>query len=399
MPARYESLDILRGIAILGILVMNIQVFAMPWTAYAHPHAFGSMEGIHGWVWTLSHVFFDTKFYSLFAMLFGAGIALMADRARTTDRSPTSLHYRRMFWLALIGLSHGFLIWYGDILFTYAICGLFVYLFHRMRPVPLLILAGIFLAIPVVIATSFTLTLPYWPEEAIKAMQAIWEPGSRMAIQDLNAYTAGWLTQMPARADTYLSVITVGLAVEVFWHASALMLLGMALYRLGVITAQQPDRVQAMIAVPALIVGFALILWGMAEISARDWAFPWTKFVGRQFNNVGAPLVAVGYLCLVMMLCRRPRVTQRLSALSAVGRTALSNYLLQSLLCTFIFYGHGLGLFGQVERGGQILVVLLVWAIQLPLSLWWVRRFHYGPVEWLWRAATQWQWPAFRRTV
>lgn len=394
---RHASLDILRGIAILGILVMNIQSFAMPWTAYAHPHAFGSLEGIHGWTWLLSHIFADTKFFSLFALLFGAGIALMADRLEERGVNATTVHYRRMVVLGLIGLAHGFLIWTGDILFMYAVCGLVVYLLHRMRPLPLLITGAGFLAIPVFIALIFSWTVPHWPDQAIQQMQALWEPGSKMAQQDLATYSAGWLEQLPLRADRFLTAITWGLAAEVFWHAGGLMLIGMALYRLGIVTAQRSDRFYVMLMIPAFLAGFALIFWGLAEIEAREWAFPWTKIVGRQFNNIGAPLVAIGYLCLIMLACRHATMRRRLGPLAAVGRTALSNYLLQSLICTFVFYGHGLGLFGQIERGGQMLVVVAVWMIQIPLSVWWLRHFHQGPVEWLWRAASRGEWPAFRR--
>ncbi|MEA5445121.1 DUF418 domain-containing protein [Gammaproteobacteria bacterium AB-CW1] len=393
---RFESLDVLRGIAILGILVMNIQSFSMPWPAYANPHAFGSLEGIHGWVSTVSHLFFDTKFYSLFALLFGAGIALMAEKAVAAARSGAAVHYRRMLFLAVVGLLHGFLLWYGDILFMYAVCGSFAWLLRNRQPLTQILIGAGFILFALGLSLLYGWSMQFWPEEVLAEMSAIWQEGSPAVQADIVAMSGPWLQQLPARAEIYLQVITFGLIFNVFWHATGLMLIGMALYRLGIVTAQRSTAFYLRLALVGLILGMTLVLYGLASIEARNWEFPWTKFVGRQFNATAAPLMALAYLSLVMIICQKHWLPRLRQAMSAVGRTAFSNYLLQTVLCTTLFYGHGLGLFGELERGQQVLVVLGVWAVQIPLSLWWLRHFSQGPVEWLWRSFVRLQWQPLR---
>ena len=136
---RIVSLDVLRGFAILGILIMNIQSFSMIGAAYLNPTAYGNLTGLNRVVWTLGHLFADMKFISIFSMLFGAGVVLFATRLESRGQRPGPVHYRRTFWLLVIGLAHGFLLWYGDILAIYALIGFIVYLFWRRSPLALLI--------------------------------------------------------------------------------------------------------------------------------------------------------------------------------------------------------------------------------------------------------------------
>jgi len=133
-PERIDSLDTLRGFAVLGILVMNVQSFSMPEAAYINPTAYGDLGGGNGWAWLLSHVLADGKFMTIFSMLFGAGILLFTERAASRGDAPARLHVRRMLWLVVFGLAHAYLLWYGDILVAYGICGLLVYPLRRLRP-------------------------------------------------------------------------------------------------------------------------------------------------------------------------------------------------------------------------------------------------------------------------
>ncbi|MDQ2070271.1 DUF418 domain-containing protein [Natronospira bacteriovora] len=394
---RHDSLDMLRGFAILGILVMNIQAFSMPWPAYANPFAYGDMSGLNGIVYFASHVFFDTKFYSLFAMMFGAGLALMAERASHEGVWASGRHYRRMLFLAIVGLLHGFFIWYGDILFIYAVCGSVAWLFRRRRTATLLIVAALFLIIPILLALFVNWSMQFWPEETVRGLEMWWGAASPAVAADLAAYSGAYSEQLAVRAETYLSVITWGLVTTVFWHATGLMLLGMALYRLGLLTAQASSRHYLLIAIIGSAIGLLMTLWGLQEIGARDWAFPWTKFVGRQFNNIGAPFMALAYLSLLMLLYRSGLARRLQAGLQAVGRTALSNYLLQSLICTTVFYGHGLGLFGEVSRSQQLLVVFAIWLVQILLSSYWLRHFRQGPVEWVARGFSHLQIAPLRK--
>ena len=171
--ARIDAIDVLRGFALLGILVMNIQSFAMPQAAYFNPTAYGDLEGANLYVWLAGRMFADQKFMTVFSMLFGAGIVLMAGRAEARGGSVGRAHYRRMGWLAVIGLLHAHLLWYGDILFTYAVCGMVLYPLRHLSPGRLLALGTTLLAVGSAFSVGAGMSLPYWPEEALAAFAEI----------------------------------------------------------------------------------------------------------------------------------------------------------------------------------------------------------------------------------
>ena len=160
---RILSIDILRGLAVLGILVMNIQHFSMPQAAYINPTAYGDLNGLNRWVWILSHMLASEKFMSIFSMLFGASLLLFTRRAEIKGRNSAQLHYRRMFWLLLFGMMHAYLLWSGDILVSYSICGMLVYLFRNKGPLTLLGIAFAFFVVPLLMSLFFAWSMPYWP--------------------------------------------------------------------------------------------------------------------------------------------------------------------------------------------------------------------------------------------
>ena len=175
------------------------------------------------------------------------------------------------------------------------------------------------------------------------------------------------------------------------------MLIGMALFKYGVFSARLPSRIYAVLIAVAVAVGLPLQAYGIAADFARGWQI-WSLFIGVQFIYWPSIAVSLGYIGLVMLACREATLRRLTGSLAAVGRTALTNYLLQTILCTTIFYGHGFGLFGSVDRLGQIGVVAAVWVVQLVASPLWLRRFRFGPVEWVWRWLTYGVRPPFRRT-
>jgi uncharacterized protein len=166
------------------------------------------------------------------------------------------------------------------------------------------------------------------------------------------------------------------------------MLVGMALFKWGVLYAERSKRFYVTQTVVGLGVGLPVIWYGMLRNFDAGWSFDYSMFLGCQFNFWGSIPLALAYVGLVMLICKSAKSGKLSIRLAAVGRMALTNYLMQTVICTSIFYGHGLGLFGQVERWGQILIVLGVWAIQLLVSPVWLRYFQYGPAEWLWRSLT-----------
>ena len=231
---RIASLDVLRGLAMLGILVLNIQTFAMPFAAYGNPLGYGTVEGADYWVFTLSMVLGDMKFMAIFSMLFGAGMVLFVERLLETGRSAYAVHYRRMAWLLVIGLLHAYLLWYGDILVGYAMCGMILVGCRRLPPWLLLATGFAMLLLGSMLFLGLGwLIINFGPEEMARA--AFDSPASQESLQyELEAYTGGWLGQMGHRAIASGMVQTFGFAFFVLWRAGGLMLVGMALYRWGV---------------------------------------------------------------------------------------------------------------------------------------------------------------------
>jgi uncharacterized protein len=397
---RIRSLDVLRGFAILGILVMNVQSFAMIAAAYLNPRAYGDLTGANWFVWLVSHVFFDRKFMTIFAILFGAGIALMTTRRAVAGRKSAAVHYRRMLVLLIFGLLHAYLIWYGDILYTYAICGMLVFLIRNWRPRTLVILALIFIAIPSLFNLGGQATMPMWPEAERQELRETWWQPSDAAIEaELAHYRSDWLAQIPPRIEAASMFQTFFLLQENLWRVSGLMLIGIVLMRWNVLSATRAPRLYTRLAQLGFGLGLPIVAYGVYHNVSTGWTLERSFFAGAQFNYWGSILVAFGWIALVMIACQRHWLAALQARLAAVGRMALTNYLLQSVTCALIFYGHGLGLAGDISRVGQVLVVLGLWAVQLMLSPWWLSRFQFGPVEWLWRTLTYWQAPPFRRAL
>lgn len=398
---RILSLDVLRGVAVLGILVMNIQSFSMIDSAYLHPTSFGDLSGLNGWVWYITHLAADTKFMTIFSVLFGAGIALMADRTLAQGGSPLSLHYRRMVWLLLIGLIHAYLFWYGDILVTYAICGMCIYPLHRLKNRWLIPIAVLMIAIPSLLMSGFAATVPFWPAEDVIAFRADSLPDQARIEKQLEIYRGGWAGQMGHRTASAFFLQTFVLLISLFWRVGGLMLLGMVLRRLGVLQARRSRLVYTLMVVGGCAIGLPLIDRGVAVAIEHEWDPLYVMFTGMQFNYWGSLFVAAAWIGAVMLVCKtgwallRPLVV----ALAATGRMAFTNYLAQTLICCFIFYGYGLGYFGYLERWEQLLVVLGIWLLQLIWSSLWLRWFRYGPMEWVWRSLVLWSRQPMRKTA
>lgn len=394
---RITALDALRGFAILGILVMNVQSFAMIYAAYQNPSAFGDLTGLNKWVWIFSHTLFDLKFMAMFAIMFGAGIVLITGSAEKKGVSPARLHYRRNFWLLIFGLIHAYLFWSGDILAAYAVCGFIVYIFRKLAPKWLLVLGFFLFAIPSLTLFLGQASLPNLPADQLHEMTLSWQPTPDMVAEEVTAFQSGWLAQMEYRVATSLEMHTFIFLVYMGWRISGMMLIGMALFKWGVLTAERSRQFYLRLMLFGFLVGFPLVIVGVVQNFAHDWAFSYSMFTGSQYNYWGSLLVSFGYIGMVMLIAKSEWMPSVVSRFAAVGRMALTNYFLQTLICTTLFYGHGLGWFGEVERAGQVLVVLGVWAFQLTVSPIWLNHFRFGPFEWLWRSLTYWQWQPLRR--
>ena len=385
---RIIALDFLRGFALLGILLMNIQSFAMPSPAYFNPTAFGDLTGINLGVWTFSHVFADSKFMTIFSILYGAGIILITQKAEEKGTRPGRLHYSRTFWLLVIGLFHAYVLWYGDILVLYAVTAFIIFLFRKLSPRWLLIWGTITLIIGSLLTLGLGVNYDFFPPEVQAEFVTAWSPSTAEIAKEVDAFQGGWLQQMEVRATKSLDTQTSGFFFWGFWRAGGLMLLGMGLFKMGVLTAQRSKAFYRNMLLIGFATGFPLIIVGLVTSFNSGWSLEYARFAGSLFNYLGSIGVSLGYISAIMLIAQSGRGQAIVARFAAVGRMALSNYLLQTVLSIFVFYGFGLGLFGQVERIGQLLVVLGIWAIQLIVSPIWLRHYRFGPVEWLWRSLT-----------
>lgn len=395
---RLVALDAVRGAAVLGILLLNIVDFAMPGYAYVDPNFYGGADGANWWAWALNFAFADGKFRGLFTVLFGASAALIAERSA----SPARVHYARMATLFAIGMVHAYLVWSGDILVSYAICGALLYVALRWRTASLLAIAAILMigqlaggAATYAGARHFEAraTAPGAPA-ATRRTYAAYRAGLddlRAAIPaDLAASRGGWRSVLPHRvaeaweAQTHVLPATIAETI-------ALMLLGIALYRSGFLDGRWPRRRYLLLLVAGYGLALPLYLPLIRWIDATRFD-PVTLALAQPLHLVVLrPVVMLAHAALVILLLgRSPR-------LAAVGRMALSNYLACSLVGTFLFCGYGLGLYGHLQRWQLYPIVLAVWIAMLLWSKPWLDRFAYGPAEWLWRSMARGRWQRLTR--
>lgn len=393
---RIQALDFLRGFALLGILIMNIQSFSMP-SAYLNPSNYGDLTGLNKLVWILSHLFADQKFMTIFSLLFGAGIILMTERAEARTGKSAGLHYKRTFWLLIIGLVHAHIIWNGDILFSYAMCGFFVYLFRNKRPTTLLILGLLMISVHSVLYLFMGVSIAHWPPDALEQVKASWEATPTQIQEEIRLITGTLGEQIGKNSQTALMMETLVFFMVFLWRAGGLMLVGMALYKWGVFTAKRSKRFYQKGLLIGWLTGFPLAAYGIYRNFEADWSFDFSMYLGSQYNYWASLGIAFGYICGIMLLAQSQAFPWLRDRLAAVGQMALTNYLTQSLICVFLFWGVGFGLYGEVERTGQVFVVLAVWVLQIAWSRPWLDRFRFGPMEWLWRTLTYGEKQPLRR--
>jgi uncharacterized protein len=405
---RIEAVDILRGFALMGILSMNIYAFALPFPAYSNPLKDGGSGPLDMGTWWFTHLFSEMKFMSIFSMLFGAGLALMLERAEARGGKFGKIYYRRILWLLLFGLLHGYLMWFGDILYWYAVCGVILYPFRRLRPRSLLPIGAILLCVVVPLGLAFGYgVIPMMQAAAVEAQQLAdageelteeqqaaidgwrnFNPDEQTLVDEIEAYRGGYAGQVVYRAPLVLMFQTVFMLFFGFWRIGGLMLIGMGLLKLGVFSAQRSTRFYVLCCAIGYGVGLPVTFFGARALLAVDFDVMFLNQGGMFPNYFGSIFVAFGHIGLVMLVIRAGLLSWLTRRLAAAGRMALTNYLMQTVICTAIFYGWGLGLFGSLDRFAMMGVVLAVWAFQLTISPPWLERFRFGPAEWLWRSLT-----------
>ena len=314
----------LRGFAVLGILIVNIQGFARVASAYMNPTSGRFLEGTDLWTWAAVRLFADTKFISIFSLLFGAGIAMMSERMARRGASGTGLHYRRQLWLLVIGLAHAYLIWHGDILVTYALCGCLLYPLRNLEPRKLLRIGGCAVPFVVLLRGMAEISIPYWAEAERVAAEAEWAPPSAELDAEVAAFRGGLGDQVVARAPIALALQTTALLGMLLWRAGGMMLAGMAMYKLGVLSAARSAAFYRRMVLVGLCAGLPLAAAGIAYRIHVDFAWERAMFVGGLFNYVGSIGVFLGYLGLAMLMVKAGLFPGTQARLAATGRMALT---------------------------------------------------------------------------
>ena len=406
---RIVTLDIVRGVAVMGILAMNIVAFAMPPQAYFNPLAYGTETAADYAVWTFNFIFIDGKMRGLFSFLFGASMLLVAELAASKGEVPGTVTVRRQLWLLLFGLLHFYLIWFGDILFSYAVIGMVAFLF-RDKPPKTLIRWGILLVIAqlaLMAATSGFVAMLAAEIAAGKASPEelkTWGDISRdMAVptperlrEILALYLGPW-TGVVHHQLTHQALMPVKFSILFGAETLAYMLFGMAGLKSGFLTGQWDNRRYLRLAAIGLAIAIPAYIFIAGRIVADNFTvagiFTWIIAATIPFR----PLMIAAYAALIIVATRRGGWL--VDRIAAAGRAAFTNYLGTSIAMTGLFYGWGLGLFGSVGRAALWLVVLAAWAVMLAWSKPWLDRFNYGPFEWLWRSLARWEVQPMRKRV
>lgn len=406
---RIHTLDIVRGVAVMGILAMNIVAFAMPMQAYFNPLAYGAGSAIDMAVYAFNFVLVDGKMRGLFSFLFGASMLLMIELAEAKGESAASVTYRRQLWLLVFGAIHFYLIWFGDILFSYAIAGMVAFFFRRLG---VRALVGWGIALVLIQLVVMSASAAYAHSLAAAMSQAA---PSAQTVQEWNEFAGDFAVPSADRLQEILALhlgpwtgivheqVTEHLADPIVFgllfgpETLGLMLLGMAALKSGLLTGAWEDRRYervALIGFAIAIPAYAVICWMLfADGFTVPGIFTWYMAATIPFR----PVMVAAYAALIILLTRNGGwIVDRIAA---AGRAAFTNYLGTSILMTFVFYGWGLGFYGSLGRLELWLVVLAMWVVMLAWSKPWLDRFAYGPFEWLWRSLARWQLQPMRRQI
>ena len=409
---RLVPIDVLRGFALCGILTMNILSLGLPGTARLNPNVAGGFNGVNYVAWLVGFFLFDEKMITIFSMLFGAGLVLMADRTNQQGKSSTILYYRRVGILLFIGLIHAYLIWDGDILVAYALCGMLAYPLRKLSPRNLVVV-GVLFTLPSVPLTAAVAGLFQSFRDASVRVLAAEQNGQPISDRD-KELAAAWNgirkafhpttrevseTIKENRESSYWSLVVknapqaFGVQTTIFgssfiWTVTGRMLIGMALMKLGVFSATGSLRFYWLLAFFGYGLGWPIVAFAANRLIQNDFDVVTLFLSCFQINFFGSLLVALGHIAVVMLVCKTDWFPWLTCRLAAVGRMALTNYLMQSLLCTIFFNGYGFGFYGSFDRVRLYGIVVAVWSLQLWYSPLWLRYFRFGPVEWLWRSMT-----------
>lgn len=419
--------DSFRGIAVLGILLMNISAFGLPSAINDNP-MLTNEKGINFYCWYIfGHGIFEGSFRSVFSMLFGASIIILIGRLekRAGGQIPSELFIRRQLWLLVFGLFNAYiLLWHGDILFHYAICGIVIFPFRRLQPRRLLIASLVCL-----ILLTIRSNIDFYNEKTVitrggiienidttktrlsdnqkatlAAAEAIkhkskQETKKREIEAEIKNYRASYPVMYKSQGNRSLAAETYGLYYFHFWDVLVFMFLGMALFKLGILQGEAKTSVYAVMAVTGLLIGLPLSRLFLQPFFQYQFDnFQVLKHKSFEFYELQRFVRSIGIFGLIMLVYKSGIVKRFFTWMQPVGKMAFTNYISQSFLCGVFFYGFGFGMFGKLQRYELYYVVCFIWLIQIAWSHLWLRYFYWGPLEWLWRSLTYWKIQPLKKT-
>ena len=422
LQSRYQSIDYLRGIAVLGILLMNIPSFSFPSFPYHH---FTDYTGINYRSEIFVTVFFEGTMRGLFSMLFGASCMLILskdDNVKSID-----IYYRRLLWMFLLGLfDYYILLWEGDILYSYAICGLFLFPFRKVEA-KYLIIMGLVLSFALFGRSAYRYIDQRKPKyEAYKSAMTdslkLHKKLKPKQKEDIAAFKemAAWMKKDTAKINTniremrgnYKTIFNKRwkdadeyqkwtLYNPNFWDFILMMFIGMGFFKLGVFTNKLTTRQYGFMALGGYFLGLFMRIRYVNSFYYDQKGFEnffetYTIPTGA-YHDIQRLLMTVGHIGLLMLVYRSGAFNWLVKILSKAGQMALSNYLLQSILCGLFFYGFGFGMFAKLQIHQNYLFVMCIWIICLIFSNIWLNYFKFGPAEWLWRSLTYWKKQEMKR--
>jgi uncharacterized protein len=423
---RLKLIDGLRGVALLGILLMNIPGFAM--ANYFSESFRSDPTNVNFWVSAVISVVFEGKMRALFGMIFGAGVVLFVTNKEQAGRSAAGLFYRRMLWLMLFGLIHAHLIlWIGDILYLYSVCGMLVYPLRKIKPIYLV------LAVPLVAVLDFTTGTLFYQHIRAQRIAYVEASAAAAANQPLTDSQKDALAQwrdlektlIPNREDARentqkmksdygtvadhlrplaLKIETIFLPIMI-WDSLALMLLGVALYQWGFLSGRWSNRDYGLVMAIGYGMGLPLAIYsfyhGYVYNPNHEATLARMELVPIQWVGLIYPfqriLLVMAHVAALILLYKSHYAQRLFRCLEAVGQMAFTNYIMQSVICTLFFFGYGLNYYAELEYYQIYFVVIAIWIVQLIVSPLWLRFFLFGPLEWLWRSLTYWKLQPFMR--
>ena len=415
--SRINALDVIRGIALLGILLMNINGMGLPFS-YSDPSVLGHTEGLNYYVWFTNELFFEGTMRGLFTILFGAGVILLTRRLidRGAGVSTADVYYRRIIWLLLFGLVNSWIfLWNGDILYAYGLWGFFLFPFRNVSVKNLLVIVGILISLGVIWdihdynkhreakqdaekALSLKdsgVTLDKSAEESIAHWEELTNAKTSEQIQEnIKSMQGSFLDIIKSKSDLIQWMQTWFQYRYGPWDILSFMLLGMAFFKLRILHGERSVKFYTLLAIIGYSIGLSINYYETNLITESNYN-PLTIYKTHQTYNIGRLFVTLGHVGLFMLFIKSGILGFLQRSLAAVGRMALSNYLMHSIITSIFFLG--LGYYGQLERYELYYVVFSIWIFQLITSPIWLKYFHFGPFEWLWRSLTYGKKQAFKK--